>query len=184
MRRIALPTDQIDRLPAAELERELDLVDERWHQDAALHGRCGLTLDPVGRDGMLRPQHDNALRRLEFVLNDLIESLARLNVSIPPDRPSTRLQRTRDRARSFAVFTRVADEDVRHRQYRGGRETTKQRHRSSRHAVARIVYHILPRLSQHPRAPYRRAGRRPIIRAGGVVDGVERASRAQIGQWS
>lgn len=66
----------------------------------------------IGVNGRLRPENDDALRRIELGLNDPVETLADLNAAIPPDGPALLLDCMRKELRTLAVFASVAEEHV------------------------------------------------------------------------
>lgn len=90
MRGAAVPSDKVGSLLTPELKRNLDTIDQHWHQYASLRRDGGLVLDPLRRDRIVRPQYNNVFSRFEFALNYFIEDLARLDLTIPPHGPASR----------------------------------------------------------------------------------------------
>src|SRR5687767_12481916 len=86
VRSSAFPAGEVDRLPAPEFERQLDLVEEHRYEHVAFRCDAGFVSDPFGTDGMLGPENDDAPGGCELILNRLVKGLACDDLAIPPDR--------------------------------------------------------------------------------------------------
>ena len=70
--------------------------------------------DPLGLDGVFRPDAYHAGNLLQRALDQLVERFASANLQVPPDLVAFGSQRIDELLNPRAVFLRVADEDVGH----------------------------------------------------------------------
>ena len=98
----------------AKLERWLDFVEERRHEDAAFARLRRLVGHPLRADRVVRPDDNRAHRAFKGLLNHAVVALAEGDIAVPPDVEAVRLQGLDERLYPGAIGSRVAQKDGAH----------------------------------------------------------------------
>nr|WP_246312550.1 hypothetical protein [Aquabacterium terrae] len=112
---VAVPVDEVDRLPAPQPERRQHVVNVRRHAAVEPLGLVSLLLHPAAFDRVDRrgrPDDDHTARGAEVLL-DRVPPLGRAgDLLVPPDAEPFGAQAVSDLGDRFSVAAAVAEEDV------------------------------------------------------------------------
>lgn len=111
---VALPVDQVGSLSPSETEGRLDAFDEHRDQDVAVATFVGLVQHVLVPHGAGGPHCDDAAGHVELALDLFVPPLASRERLIRPDVPSVISEGVKKNPGPVPVFTRIAQEYVRH----------------------------------------------------------------------
>jgi hypothetical protein len=109
----AVPARNVDHLDLAEPERRQGSIDRQRNQPVAIAALRRFVLNPVGFDGLSRPQDNDHVGGLERLVDRACIARAALDQRVPPNDIAASLQRGRKALRSRLVAMRVAQKQGR-----------------------------------------------------------------------
>lgn len=111
---VARPFREVDGLELAEAERRHRTIERDGEEAARVATRPGFVGDPVRGDGDLAPGDQNDHGGVQFGLGLFEIALAAGELTIPPDRVTSRRDLLRQRLDRCAILAGVGKKDVSH----------------------------------------------------------------------